>query len=327
MRIRKIPTPRETFDEPWKQIVTMLFEPFLAFFAPETAAEIDWSKAPVFLDKELRRIAKGFGRRKRSTADFLVKVWRKDGGEQWLIIHIELQAQRDATFPERMFLYNVRAYDLYRRPIMSLAVLADRDPSWRPGHFAYDMGSSRTEFAFSAVKLLDWQSRLEELERSANPFALAVLAHLNTQATRGDSEQRLQSKLRLARLLFNRRWKRNEIDELFQFLDWIMTLPEDLEDRFEKNYVELERRQTMAQTMPPIIKRAHDRGHKEGIEEGIEIGKQDTLVQLLTLRFGSLPEEARSQIERITEIAELDRMIGLVLDAQSLSDVLPSEGR
>ena len=101
-------TPAETFDEPWKQIVTALFPQFLAFFAPELAEEIDWSQEPVFLDKELRRIAKGFGRRRKSTADFLVKVWRKDGSTQWIVIHIELQAQKDNNFSERMFLYNVR---------------------------------------------------------------------------------------------------------------------------------------------------------------------------------------------------------------------------
>ncbi len=89
------------------------------------------------MDKELRRIAKGFSRRRRSTADFLVNVWLLDGGEQWLIIHIELQAQREAEFPERMFLYNVRAYVLYRRPVMSIAILADGDHHWRPGEFGY----------------------------------------------------------------------------------------------------------------------------------------------------------------------------------------------
>jgi hypothetical protein len=56
---RRVATPRETFDDPWKQIVPALFEQFLAFFAPEVAADIDWQRAP----------------------EFLVKVRRKDGDE------------------------------------------------------------------------------------------------------------------------------------------------------------------------------------------------------------------------------------------------------
>ena len=149
---RKIATPIDTFDKPWKQIVPALFAHFLAFFAPEVAQEIDWSRKPQFLDKELHRIAKGFGRRRRSTADFLVKVWRLDGGEQWLIIHIELQAQKDTDFAERMFLYNVRAYDLYRQPIISLAVLADSDPHWRPTSFEYALGGSGTGIRYPMIR-------------------------------------------------------------------------------------------------------------------------------------------------------------------------------
>ena len=154
---RKTATPPETFDEPWKQIVPALFQPFLEFFAPEIAREIDWSRKPVFLDKELRRIAKGFGRRRRSTADFLVKVWRLDGAEQWLIIHIELQAQKDARFAERMFLYNVRAYDLHRKPVISLAVLADNDPQGDlpPSSTGWD----RAEPAYATLLSNSWTTR------------------------------------------------------------------------------------------------------------------------------------------------------------------------
>jgi hypothetical protein len=47
---------------------------------------------------------------------------------------------------------------------------------------------------FPVVKLLDYESRLDELEKSDNPFAIVVAAHLKTQATRRDFESRLQMK-------------------------------------------------------------------------------------------------------------------------------------
>ena len=202
---RRVATPRETFDDPWKQIVPALFEQFLAFFAPEVAADIDWQRAPEFLDKELRRVAKGLSKR-RVTADFLVKVWRKDGDEQWLLIHIELQAQKDLTFPERMFLYNSRAFDLYRRPVFSLAVLADKESSWRPDRFGYRAWGSAMDLRYPVVKLVDYRECQAMLEASDNPFALAVLAHLKTLETRGDAEARLTWERRLGRLLFARQW-------------------------------------------------------------------------------------------------------------------------
>jgi hypothetical protein len=40
------------------------------------------------------------------------------------------------------------------------------------------------------AKLTDYQSNWAELERSRNPFAIAVMAHLKTRETRGEPENR-----------------------------------------------------------------------------------------------------------------------------------------
>src|SRR5258708_8375854 len=77
-----------------------------------------------------------------------------------------------------------------------------------------------------------------------------------TQETRGDAQIRLAWKVRLARMLFDRRWTRQQIEELLQFLDWIMTLPEELEDTFEAGYKDIESEEIMAETMPPLARRA-----------------------------------------------------------------------
>ena len=78
------------------------FQDFMAFFFPEAYAEIDWSREPVFLDKELQQITQDaeIGRR---YVDKLVKVWRKNGEESWVLMHVEIQSQPENIFPERMF--------------------------------------------------------------------------------------------------------------------------------------------------------------------------------------------------------------------------------
>jgi hypothetical protein len=309
--MRKIATPSETFDEPWKQIVPALFEPFVAFFAPDAYADIDWQRPPEFLDKELRRVAKGLSKR-RVTADFLVKVWRKQGDELWLLAHIELQAQRDETFAQRMFRYNVRSYDLHQRPVYSLAILADDEASWRPSHFGYATWGCRLALKYPVVKLADYASRQAELEASDNPFALAVLAHLKTQETRGDAEARLAWKLSLARLLYARDWTRVRLEELLSFIDWIMSLPEAYEDRFEEGYRELERRKSMAETMSPLRRRAHDRALLEG--------RRGLLLDLIEEKFGLLPGGTAARLEAMTA-DELDRLGRLILTAQTLAEL------
>ena len=188
MRKRKIRTPAQTFDEPWKQIVRALFPQFIEFFLPPLFGEIDWQRKPEFLDTELRRISYRIKGNRRNTADFLVKVWRLDGAEQIFIIHVELQAQKQTIFPMRMFLYNVRGFDRYRCPVISLAVLADLDANWRPDRFAYGAPGFENQFVYAMKKLLDFADRQSELEASDNPFALTVPAHLKTQETRGDND-------------------------------------------------------------------------------------------------------------------------------------------
>jgi hypothetical protein len=59
-----------------------------------------------------------------------------------------------------------------------------------------------------------------------------VMAHLQNRATRRDPEGRLQGKLRLVRRLYERGYARQDILELFRFIDWVLTLPPGLERRF-----------------------------------------------------------------------------------------------
>src|SRR5205807_974218 len=101
----------------------------------------------------------GTGKR---VADKLFKVWRKDGTEAWLLIHIEVQGDPEADFPRRMFVYNYRIFDRYNRPVVSLAVLTDDRPGWRPDEFGYGAWSYGTHIRYGVAKLLDFAARQEE---------------------------------------------------------------------------------------------------------------------------------------------------------------------
>jgi hypothetical protein len=140
----------------------------------------------------------------RRLVDKLVKVWANDGQETWVLIHVEVQGQVDATFAKRMYVYNYRLFDRYDRQVVSLAILADERKTWRPSQFKYVRWGCQVRLKFPVVKLLDYANRAQELERSANPFALVVLAHLKTLATRRDLEQRLHWKLTVVKMLYQK---------------------------------------------------------------------------------------------------------------------------
>ncbi len=111
---------RTDFDSPWKSSIESYFPDFIAFFFPHIQSEIDWSRAPEFLDTELQQVVRDAELGKR-LADKLVKVWRVDGSEVWVLIHIEVQNAEERNFADRMFVYNYRLRDRYNQPICSLA--------------------------------------------------------------------------------------------------------------------------------------------------------------------------------------------------------------
>jgi hypothetical protein len=94
---------RFTLENP----VGTLLPAFLEWFFPNIAADIDWTRGHEFLDKELQRIARR-AKEKRRYADKLAKVWRRDGTETWVLMHVEIQAGYEAEFAERMFVYYYR---------------------------------------------------------------------------------------------------------------------------------------------------------------------------------------------------------------------------
>src|SRR6266478_7123014 len=110
--------PREDLDNPWKEALEHFLEPFLAFFFPLVHTAIDWSRGYESLDKELQQITHD-ARTGPRLADKLFKVWRKDGREAWLLIHVEVQGKREKDFPERMFIYSYRIYDRQHSPLCS----------------------------------------------------------------------------------------------------------------------------------------------------------------------------------------------------------------
>src|SRR5262249_51092902 len=135
------------------------------------------------LDKELQKIVRA-AEQGRRVVDKLVKVWLKNGEERWLLIHVEVQTGRERGFARRMYGYNYRIFDRYDREVISLAVLADDDPRWRPSEYSYGRWGFRAGVTFPVVKLLDYAAQCPALEADPNPFATVVLAHLKTLETR-----------------------------------------------------------------------------------------------------------------------------------------------
>ncbi|MEO5329579.1 MAG: DUF4351 domain-containing protein, partial [Magnetococcus sp. THC-1_WYH] len=297
--------PNDEFDVPWKDILEAYFPEFLSFFLPEAFEEIAWNRGFEFLDKELSRIAREsqIGDRRM---DKLVKVWRRDGVELWVLIHIEIQGNRKQHFERGMYVYQYRAFDLYQVPVVGLAILADDEKGWRPTTFSYNLWGTKQSYQFTAVKLLDYLEA--ELEQSNNPFAMVTLAHLYAKKTKHRAEDRYVAKRHMIFGMYRRGFSRKQVIDLFNFIDWVMHLPKELDDRLNAEIIEYEENQKM-----PYIS-----SMERFLEErGRQKGEATMLMRQLQRRFGIVPDWASGKIAKAepSSLEECKRRTNPVLKA------------
>jgi hypothetical protein len=328
------PVPPAHYDSPWKLALTRAFRAFIAFFFAEIHAQIDWSKRPRFRDKELAQI--GFGDHPSGmAADMLVEVWLRDGAKRWVLVHVEVQAQRDVALARRVLDYNYRIFDEHGLPVASLVLLADNDPEWRPDSFYNEVLGTVMGISFATAKLLDDADQAEALLASHNPFALVTLAHLRTQQTRHDPDQLYAAKWELTKLLFQQGWSKRRIIVLFRVINWMMALPGPLQLRYRRAVQRWERRKQMEWLDPfeeSLVEKGWQRGHKVGRERGREEGREtgreegrkegaaELLERQLTQRFGELPPTYCKKLAKASG-EQLVAWGAALLDAQSLKEV------
>ena len=321
---------QQDYDSPWKDILDLQFEEFMAFFFPSAHAQIDWQTGHEFLDKELQKITldAALGRR---VVDKLVKVYLKDGREQWVLVHVEVQTQPALAFPERMFVYHYRIRDRFAARCATFGVLADADPGWRPSEFRDELLGTELVMRFSTAKLLDYEADTAALENEANPFAVVVLAHAAMRATADDPATRLDWKFSLTRRLFERGYSRQQVVALYRFIDWMMLLPAELEQEYDRRVDAYQEEQKM-EYLSSMERRAMERGRQAGILEGMQQGMQQGVLQgelsgraatvqrLLTRRLGGLSKEDEQRVRSLS-VAMLDRLADDLLDFAEPADL------
>jgi len=315
-------TFKDNYDSPWKEAVEHYFPEFIGFYFPEAYAQIDWSKEHVFLDQELRAVVQDAELGKRFV-DKLVRVTLLNGDEKWIYIHIEVQGTRQAEFAKRMFVYNYRIYDRYDRPVASLAVLADEHANWRPDYFCYSVLGSETSIHFPIAKLTDYHDKVNELLAADNSFAVVTATHILTQRTRKNDDERYKAKQLLVRLLYQRKWDKQRVIDLFRVIDWMMRLPEELEQQLWQEIETLEENEAM-QYVTSVermgIAKGMVKGMAKGKQEGLQEGEAKMLGLMLIHRFGELSDAVVNRLKDASE-DQLKEWLISAITAPSLEDV------
>ena len=303
---------RNDFDSPWKEALEKFLRPFLALCFPAIEAGIDWSREVLFLDKELQALHHD-AEAGRQYVDKLIRVFARDGSESWILVHVEVQAQADPGLPERMFQYHQRLDQSHRRPVVSLAVLADGDPNFHPQAFTRALWGCGVRFEFPTCKLLDLPE--ERLQRKGDPIARVIQAHRAALRTTSDSPNRRIRKLELLRHLKQEEneFERAALHQVLRLMDWLLPLSEIQEITLLHELAALEPEKTM-----PFVTSFERFARQEGRREGRQDGLRQALREVLLTRFGEVPDRLEEHLNACTDADQLRRWHRLALTAPTL---------
>lgn len=195
--------------------------------------------------------------------------------------------------------------------------MGDERASWRPSSYGYALGGCELSLRFPVAKLLDFESQWETLQESINPFGTLVMAHLKTKATRGQPQDRKQWKGSLVRSLFERGYSRTEVVQLFRLIDWMMVLPEELQQEFTQ-----ELRLYQEDRPMPFLSRvelhAKQEGKQEGIQEGTLKNAREAVLEVLEARFEVVSPTVSEALNKIVDVAVLKRLLRQAITISSV---------
>ncbi len=310
--------PAADFDGAWKYALEQFFAPFLELFFPTAHADIDWQQPITFRDTELQQIAPE-DQAGKQRVDKLVQVWHHDGTPGLVLVHVEIQSQRDVDFAERMFRYHARLFDRDRIPVVSLAVLGDDDLDWHPDRFGYTRWGCHLLLHFPTVKLRALDPRV--LAAKPNPVAVLTLLHRDAQETRGQPFERLRRKVARYRALLQQGYTASEVRNLLRLMEHVLRLDPVLArqafDQMRQVEKEVYGMETFVTSFEEI---GWEAGHAEGLVEGELKGQRDLVLYQLERKVGTLSKEIQTQITVLTA-EQLRHLSAALLDFTSVADL------
>ena len=186
-------------------------------------------------------------------------------------------------------------------------------------------------FQFPIIKLLDYQERWKELGQNPNPFSIVVMSFLKTIETKGSEQQRYSWKKQFLLELYDRGLTREIIFILYQFIDLIMKLSEELEKELTEEIEAIEEAKKMS-----IITSAErigiEKGKKEGMEKGMMKGMKkgmikgkieglhESIYDIFEIKFGKNIYELFAQVKEIQDIETLQKIRLGLKKAQTLEE-------
>lgn len=269
-------------DRLWKAVLEHVFRDFLKFFFPDAHKTFNFSKDFEYWDKELDELFpehRRGGNKGVRYVDKLVKVFLRDGSEQFILCHVEVQSQKGkGDLARRMADYYIKLREKYKVPITAIAILGDGNKDYRPSGYEEGLLGTRLTYEFTSYKIVDQDETA--LRADMNPFAVVVLTALMAVKRKNVDDDTLRGiKRDLYFEMKARRMPKYTRAGIYDFLKYYVSFADPNQFAiFESETAQIEGRSTEAMGTTEYLL---DKAERKGVERGAEAKSYKVVANLI----------------------------------------------
>ena len=304
-------------DPIFKEFFHRFFREFMEIFFPAEAAQLDFATLK-WIEQEL---ISNFPDQIKRVSDLIGEIALKNGGQRVILIHLEVEANRPKTLPNRMFEYYGLLRALRQKPVLPLALVLQKNVGgllWQ-AHRETLLGHTIVEFHYGQVGLFDLDSFA--YLKAGNPISSALATLMSAKPT-----EKPQIKFEALNTIVKSALTQG--DKLFLINVMQTYLPtEKLAGGGEEMMEAIHAIEGtwLSKETKKAIKKGLQQGLEQGLQQGKHLGelkgKKEMLLRLLQRKFGSLPLVVETQLERIHDPAVLDQLSEQVMFAETLAEI------
>ena len=314
------------YDSIWKDFTTEFWRDVLEDFMPDLYVAADLDREAEQLDKELHELLADLeidGKKSRKThkryVDNLLKIYLKDGTEEWVLLHIEIQGRGGENISIRMFRYQCLLFIRYGRHAAAMAILTAKRPKkeGEPGKYVAELFGTKVEFNYNAVKVYDMKD--DELKARNTLSSLFIYALKKGAQSKNSDDQKLEYGREIMELLAKKGLDPVRRSMFMEFVENALSFSSgEYNERiwregmmiFNEGVNEPMRRKGMF-ALVREANEAYDKGLAKGLDQGLAQGLaqagKDTarfLLKLGTLTNEQIAEATKQSLEEVMALRQ-----------------------